>query len=328
MTHWLAQLAPLLASGHDVIRVVVTATRGSAPRDAGATLLVHQHGTLGTLGGGHLEFQAIQLAHTMLAQSITQRRQRFSLGAALGQCCGGIVELSWERFTPHDQAFVSEAVRRQQCGGAVLVTLLEGPHSGQRQLLDADHTSLAQLPATASVHRLLQAGASRLVERLERSHTPLWLFGAGHVGQAVVRLLGDLPFDVTWLDSRPDVLPSSLPGITLIETDLPATEVHRAPRDAWFLVFTHDHDLDLEICRAILTHASQGFLGLIGSRTKAARFNHRLVQRGLPAERITCPIGIAGISGKEPASIAIAVVAQLMQQRETRAQTQPSQAIS
>jgi xanthine dehydrogenase accessory factor len=97
MTHWLAHLAPLLADGHDVIRVVVTATRGSAPRDAGAVLLVHTHGTHGTLGGGHLEFQAIALAQDMLQHADTTRSQRFSLGAALGQCCGGVVELSWER---------------------------------------------------------------------------------------------------------------------------------------------------------------------------------------------------------------------------------------
>ena len=325
MTHWLTALAALLADGRDVIRVVVTATRGSAPRDAGATLLVHAHGTHGTLGGGHLEFQAIALAQDMLAHASTPRSQRFSLGAALGQCCGGIVELSWERYTAHDRALVTEALQRRQTGGALLLTRLDGATSGQRQLRAVDDPVFQSRQPT---QRLQLGDASWLIERLDSRHTPLWLFGAGHVGQAVVRLLGDLPFDITWLDSRPDVLPSSLPGVTLIETDLPATEVHRAPRDVWFLVFTHDHDLDLEICRAILSHESAGFVGLIGSRTKAARFNHRLVQQGLPAERITCPIGIPGISGKEPASIALAVAAQLMQLREAQAQALTAQAAS
>ena len=124
------------------------------------------------------------------------------------------------------------------------------------------------------------------------------------------------------------MLPAGLPHITLIESDLPADEARHAPRNAWFLVFTHDHDLDLEICRAILSHGSAGFVGLIGSRTKAARFRHRLSAQGLPAERITCPIGIAGISGKEPASIALAVAAQLMQLREAQAQALTAQAAS
>jgi xanthine dehydrogenase accessory factor len=325
MTHWLTQLAPLLADGHDVIRVVVTATRGSAPRDAGATLLVHARGTHGTLGGGHLEFQAIELARDMLLHASAARSQRFSLGAALGQCCGGVVELSWERYTAHDRALVADALQRQQSGGALLLTRLDGTASGQRQLHALDDAAFATLQPT---QRLQRDDGDWLVERLESRNTPLWLFGAGHVGQAVVRVLTDLPFNLTWLDSRPAVLPATLPGVTLIETELPADAVRHAPTDAWFLVFTHDHDLDLDICRAILTHGGTGFVGLIGSRTKAARFRHRLDAQGLPAGRITCPIGISGISGKEPASIALAVAAQLLQLREAQAQALTSRAAS
>ena len=336
MKHWLAGLEQLLASGNDVIRVVVAATRGSAPREAGASMLVYRHGTLGTLGGGHLEFKAIELARDLLDQTGTlAHSQRFSLGAALGQCCGGIVDLWWERFTIADIEFITAAnAQLQQTGHVVLATLVEDKNISHRTLfvsgvqhpvpefteLNCDAESLMSAAPDSSRTRLVHRGGDKvLLERLDREHTPLWIFGAGHVGQAIVSLLRDLPFAITWVDSRAGVFPMAAhTGVTVLESEMPAEEVRCAPAGAWFLVFTHDHDLDYAICQAILAHEASGFIGLIGSRTKAARFNHRLIRQGFQAERITCPIGIAGISGKEPATIAVAVVAQLLQEREAR----------
>ncbi|MFA5172145.1 MAG: xanthine dehydrogenase accessory protein XdhC [Sulfuriferula sp.] len=332
MKHWLAELDSLLAGGNDVVRIVVAATKGSVPREAGAAMLVHKHGTSGTLGGGHLEFQAITLARELLEQSATSaHRQRFTLGAALGQCCGGIVDLWWERFTAADSAFIAKAHAQLQHGsGVVLASVVEG-QSCRRELIvagaaSASSSTLAEAalalfsPAAAPRIRLLHRETDMvLLERMDRQHTPLWLFGAGHVGQAIVGSLGELPFDITWVDARADIFPTDLPAnVTRLNSPVPAEEVCYAPDDAWFLVLTHDHQLDYAICAAILARDSSGFIGLIGSRTKAARFSHRLARQGYRPERITCPIGIAGISGKEPATIAVAVAAQLLQLREAQ----------
>lgn len=338
MTHWVAVLDKLLADGNDVVRIVVAATKGSVPREAGAAMLVHSQGTWGTLGGGQLEFQAIELAHELLARTGSMAHsQRFTLGAALGQCCGGIVDLWWERFTSADRPFIADAhTQLLQGGGLVLASLVAG-QACRRELFAADATPVSQeltmlaeeaqimmsptrtAPRIRMLHRYTD---TVLLERLDRKNTPLWLFGAGHVGQAIVSLLRDLPFDITWVDAREEMFPATLPAnVTRLVSAAPAAEVCYAPNDAWFLVLTHDHALDYAICTAILARETSGFIGLIGSRTKAARFTHQLARQGYQPERITCPIGVPGISGKEPATIAVSVAAQLLQLHEAQAVT-------
>jgi xanthine dehydrogenase accessory factor len=147
----------------------------------------------------------------------------------------------------------------------------------------------------------------------------LQLYGAGHVGRAIVQALAPLAVSVDWIDEREEEFPpdADLPAHTRkVCVDTIEAEVGEAPRGAFYLVLTHRHDLDLRISEAILARADFGFFGLIGSRTKRARFIHRFEQRGLPADaiaRMTCPIGVPGIEGKEPEVIAAAVVAQLLQ---------------
>ena len=145
----------------------------------------------------------------------------------------------------------------------------------------------------------------------------LQLYGAGHVGRAIAKLLGTLNASVDWIDEREDEFPSGPmpPHIRKIAVDAVEGEVRHAPPNAFFLVLTHQHDLDMRITEAILRRGDFSFLGLIGSHTKHQRFVHRFEERGIAPEliaRITCPIGIAGISGKEPEVIAVAVVAQLL----------------
>lgn len=149
----------------------------------------------------------------------------------------------------------------------------------------------------------------------ERS-LPLTLFGAGHVGSALVPLLADLPLDVRWVDGRPERFPGTLPAnCEAIVSDRPVREVTRAPGGSLFLVMTHSHELDEDICFEALTRTDSPWLGLIGSDTKRARFVHRLAQRGVEAaalKRLACPVGHAGIAGKRPATIAVSVAAQLL----------------
>jgi xanthine dehydrogenase accessory factor len=150
----------------------------------------------------------------------------------------------------------------------------------------------------------------------------LQLYGAGHVGRAIVRALAPLHVAVDWIDEREDEfgalesLAHSNAALRTLCVEPVEAEVREASPGAFYLVLTHQHDLDLRITEAILRRADFGFLGLIGSQTKKQRFIHRFEQRGIAAEaiaRMTCPIGAAGIDGKEPEVIAASVVAQLLQ---------------
>ena len=145
------------------------------------------------------------------------------------------------------------------------------------------------------------------------------LYGAGHVGRAIVALLAGIDCRVQWIDERDSEFPAgaSPPHIERLCVEPVEAEVKGAPRGAYFLVLTHSHELDLRITEAILRRGDFAYLGLIGSATKRARFVHRFQERGIGADalaRLTCPIGVTGIGGKEPEVIAIAVVAQLLQQ--------------
>ena len=147
----------------------------------------------------------------------------------------------------------------------------------------------------------------------------LQLHGAGHVGRAIVRLLADIDCRVQWIDEREEEFPrltgAEPPHIERVCVDTPEAEVALAPPRAFFLVMTHRHDLDERITEAVLRRGDFGYCGLIGSGTKRARFLHRFEARGLSGAvlaRMTCPIGLPGIAGKEPAVLAVAVVAQLL----------------
>jgi xanthine dehydrogenase accessory factor len=139
------------------------------------------------------------------------------------------------------------------------------------------------------------------------------LFGAGHVGSALVRLLGELPCRVSWVDPRPGVLPAVVPGNVSVSS---VVSVAAVPAGSVVLVMTHDHGLDFEIVAAALARDDLAFVGVIGSATKRARFVSRLARVGVPAERLVCPIGVAGIAGKEPAVVALSVAAQVMALRD------------
>ncbi|MEM0906631.1 MAG: xanthine dehydrogenase accessory protein XdhC [Pseudomonadota bacterium] len=140
---------------------------------------------------------------------------------------------------------------------------------------------------------------------------PVVVYGAGHVGAAVVNALAPLPFEVTWIDGRAESVWPQVSPFPLKRLALPETAAMEAPGDACHLVMTHSHALDLEIVATVLERPFR-FLGLIGSATKKATFMSRLRARGLDASRLTCPIGLENVKGKEPAVIAAATAAQLL----------------
>lgn len=162
---------------------------------------------------------------------------------------------------------------------------------------------------------------SVLFEPVLPSSFAIAVFGAGHVGRALVRVLADVSCRVRWVDSRAGIFPATIPAnVTVVVAENPAAEVAKLPAGALLLAMTHSHDADLEIVRAALGRADLRFVGTIGSKTKRGRFLHRLEEAGLgdaARERLVIPIGVSGAGGKHPAEIAIAVAAQLLQVRET-----------
>jgi xanthine dehydrogenase accessory factor len=330
MIDWVAPLLAKLKQGVPVVRMAVASVRGSAPREDGATLLfwldeTGQIASMGTIGGGHLEFTAMQIASDMLGQALPARKwQRFVLGASLGQCCGGVVELYWERFNSLADAQAFNNLDFSQTW--LRYCAIDGTSSWVE---NARHAKVPEaLLATKQTAIVSENGSRYFVERLQDNRQTLWIYGAGHVASALVRVLQDLPFRITWVDSRQQTLDKAmmqLSNATNLTQILPICEepdvlAAQAPKQAWHIVMTHDHDEDMRICEALLNSKQYGFLGVIGSQSKAKRFRQRLLHKGFSpmlVEAMCCPIGITGISSKLPSAIAISIAFQLIQRLET-----------
>ena len=315
--------------------VTLMIVSGSAPRESGSRMIVTEREIRGSIGGGNLEFEAIEKARALLARldRASQECKLYGLGPALNQCCGGAVALHFEVVGQGSHDWLEQLGERTGAGEpAVLVSAVDaaeplrsvvrpgpGPVSGvPADVLDTARSIARNIASTSSGEftEMKSAGTTWWIEPIRETSRPLLLFGAGHVGQAVARALAPLPFAVRWVDSRDDVFPESLPAnIRAVRVDDPPAEVSRAPVGSIFVVMTHSHQLDEDICLEVLRRGDFSWLGLIGSATKRRRFVHRLEQRGVEPvalDRLVCPIGLAGIHGKQPATIALSLAAQLM----------------
>ncbi|WP_165674917.1 xanthine dehydrogenase accessory protein XdhC [Metapseudomonas otitidis] len=246
---WINALAELQQRGEPSVLVTIIEERGSTPRNAGSKMVVTAERIYETIGGGHLEFKAMAIAREMLASgSRDTRLERFSLGASLGQCCGGATVL--------------------------------------------------------------------LFEPMDQPQAQIALFGAGHVGRALAPLLASLPCKVRWIDSRESEFPEHIPaGVEKVVNDEVVDEVDTLPSGSYFIVMTHNHQLDLELTAAILKRNDFAYFGLIGSRTKRVKFEHRLRERGFASEtvqRMRCPMGLAEVKGKLPVEIAISIAGEII----------------
>jgi xanthine dehydrogenase accessory factor len=328
MHAWLHDLQHLLAHGDAVVLVTVARVQGSAPREAGTKMLVTREDARHTIGGGHLEWKAIETARQVLkdgARSPHMRRlERFALGPSLGQCCGGAVELAFERLDISDLGWVTTLNKRMAQGLSTVRSVGFGPSPDSVMISDPE-------PGVAGPDCLLWDGAgfdesgALLTETIAPREFPVVLFGAGHVGAAVVRVLANLPFRVVWVDERDETFPpmDRLPdNVVMDASGTPESAVDEAPANSYFLVMTHNHALDLTLAERILRRGDFAFFGMIGSHTKKKLFETRLAARGIdPAriERMICPIGVPGIVDKAPEMIAVSVAAQLLQKVEERA---------
>jgi len=303
------------ADGAPSVLVTVAAIKGSAPREAGAKMLVRLDDFDGTVGGGHLEQRAIEIARAMLQGGAAGGIERFPLGPALGQCCGGVAWLAFERCDAGQLALL----RTRRHVDTWRIAALDG--AAAWALFDADGRVAGRgetppFERSGGTRVLEQGGRRWLVDPILAPRHHLVLFGAGHVGAALVRALGPLPCRVTWVDQRDALFPHDVPAnVTIEPTDTPEAAVDHAAPGASFLVMTHSHALDLRLCQAILARPDAGWFGLIGSSTKRGQFEARLRERGVDAARLAamvCPVGLPGIDGKAPAIIAASVAAQLL----------------
>lgn len=298
------EMERVLASQDRVARVVIASHAGSAPRETGTAMLVWKGGQSGTIGGGALEHQAAALARAALDGG--DRLDKVPLGPALGQCCGGAVVLLTEVWTAARLAGVTgDAVVRPMPG-----TQGEMPLKVANRLRRARH---GEAPLRA------EALQGWMIEPLARPERQVWIWGAGHVGRALVAVLAPLPgLAITWVDVAPERFPEDVPaGVTVLCAAAPEALVAQAPREAEHLIVTFSHALDLALCHGLLGHGF-GRCGLIGSATKWARFRGRLAALGHApgaVARIDCPIGDP-VLGKHPQAIAVGVAAALLRQKD------------
>jgi xanthine dehydrogenase accessory factor len=288
--------------------VTLARVEGSSPREAGASMVVRPSGGFnGTIGGGALEFAALDAAQAALrAGRGPAFRRSLALGPELGQCCGGRVEWRVETFDARDLDDLS-TLAIAEGGGSTTLSARLGPDGRVERSLGP--TAGGERRPT----RLTDGGWS---EAIGTSARAVYLFGAGHVGRALALALAPLPFAVRWIDSRREAFPAHAPAnVALVFAPEPAVELAGAPDGALIVVMTHSHSLDLEIVAEALRAGRFGFVGLIGSSTKRARFLSQMRAAGLsPASlgRLVCPIGVPGLESKDPAVIAASTATQLL----------------
>ena len=303
---WLNAALECIAAGDRAVLVTVAEAKGSTPRESGAKMLVRERDIVGSVGGGQLELLAIDQARRMMADKATRPGlMRYSLGPDLGQCCGGAVRLLLEPLGKTDRRWLTK-----------WQTILTGADAYLLTTGSNGEKSWAGVEQGEDGARIVEGQDWQVLEAVRRRSRPVWLFGAGHVGRALAKVLAELPFEVTWLDSRFDGFPEQIPaGVAHVVAPRLAEKVDEAPPATLFLVLTHSHQLDLDICDRVLRRGDFAFLGLIGSATKKARFLRGLRDRGhgqAALERLVCPIGLAQIPGKQPMAIAVATAAQLL----------------
>ena len=347
-------VAEMVASHGRCALVTVAEVRGSAPREPGARMAIAPDGGFrGTIGGGELEWQALGAAREALSRDAAAATlDRLTLGPDLGQCCGGSVRLLTEVF---DRERLDEvrALAAREAAGPFATRGRIRPHGVDRLVVDGSvpgerHAGGADRPVgrpvavdapaggdaprerpskarqcagnTGGEHAgppVVLQGDGVIVERFLDPRRPVWLFGAGHVGRALMLALAPLPFEVTWIDERADAFPAAMPAnVRALRSADPAGEVARAPAGALVVVMTHSHARDLAVVHAALAAGRFGYVGLIGSASKRARFTRRLREAGVTQARIAelvCPIGLPTIASKHPAAIAAGVAVQLLE---------------
>lgn len=334
MNEWLISLGDWLAQGSDCVLITVLGVIGSTPREIGASMVVRLDTdqscqSVGTIGGGHLEWQSLQIAQTLLRQSkqaITI--ERFNLGARLGQCCGGRVWVVFETINAMKAECWRYLVNCSQQGQILYRYLSSQATQSQwqcEQPFCAQFTQTQLITTTGSVAKLTENTDWQFYQVIDSTRFHVYLFGAGHIAQYLVRLLLPLSVRVHWVETRNyqtmiGGIDFHHPKLDYQETDIPEQIIDTALPNSAFIIMTHDHGLDFQLCQVLLKRQAKQadiqYFGMIGSHTKRQNFERRLLARGVSPQlldTLVCPMGIKGINSKEPIVIAIAIVAELLQ---------------
>lgn len=325
MNEWIDELTDLCAADEAAVLVTVAGVRGSAPREIGAKMIVTANETIGTIGGGQLEYQCTRVAVGLLDETQLSLRS-FPLGSSMGQCCGGVVEILFEPLGNGLPAWLRDlkALHGQREPAVVATRISRSAPS--KFVVTADRLFGV---SDADAQPELVAGARAVLEGDGMPHRDVQLFfepvvgsdlniavfGAGHVGSAVVEALSRLDCNIRWVDSRRAFFRQVPANVRTIEASDPALEVAAMPPGSFYLVMTHSHALDFDICDRILRRNDARYCGLIGSLSKRRRFEKRFRQQGLSQhliDTLVCPIGVQGISGKKPTEIAVAAAAEVL----------------
>ena len=335
MSQWPERLSALIDQGKASILITIVEAKGSVPRGAGTKMIVIEQGIHhGTIGGGNLEYQCIGMAQQRLTVSGTakvgssdhliksdhwkRKVHRFPLGASLGQCCGGMVIVLFEYVEAVQQEWLTSLLKYK---AARVTAELSTPLNNPQQQKQVTRCQSSKSQSTASSGRLNQH-TECLLETIKATDFNIVVFGAGHVGRALVHVLTGVECEVTWVDSRADEFPEIIPvNVTRVVEPNPEDSVISAPVGSYFIVLTHSHSLDQLLCEKIINRGDFRLCGLIGSQSKRMKFEHRLTAKGFSPKQIatlTCPIGLSGLNGKQPGHIAVAVAAQLLALQESR----------
>lgn len=329
MNEWIDELSDLAAAAEPAVLVTVAGVRGSAPREIGAKMIVTGTETVGTIGGGQLEYQSTRVAVNMLGQRLSTLRS-FPLGSSMGQCCGGVVEILFEPLSDGLPLWLRDlrAIHGQR-ERAIVATRISKAHPSKFVVTENEvygngsEGTAAAMIQKARVLLVTNPVATRDVQEFFEpvigTDLNIAVFGAGHVGSAVVKALSGLDCNIRWIDNRRGMFRQVPANVRIVETADPALEVAALPPGSFYLVMTHSHALDFNICDRILRRTDAAYCGLIGSRSKRRRFEKRYRQQGMPQQvldNLTCPIGVDGISGKKPAEIAVAAAAEILKVRE------------
>lgn len=328
MNEWIDELTDLAAAGEPAVLVTVAGIRGSAPREIGAKMIVSASQTIGTIGGGQLEYQSTRIAVDLLGDNKPMLRS-FPLGSSMGQCCGGVVEVLFEPVADEIPGWLRDlSALYGQRTPAMIVTRISRTEPHKWVVTDdavfGDAVDGFEATLAAAGERLQSpANAARdmqdFFEPVVAPDLNIAVFGAGHVGSAVVNTLSGLDCSIRWVDSRRNIFRKLPTNVRAVESDNPAQEVAAMPPRSFYLVMTHSHAIDFDVCERILHRNDARYCGLIGSLPKRRRFEKRYQQQGMPSsllQQLVCPIGVDGISGKKPAEIAVAAVAEILKVKE------------
>lgn len=330
MNAWIDDLVETLDRDRLCVLVTVAGVRGSAPRETGAKMIVTKRDVIGTIGGGQLEFQCARIAATLFSEATRHSSafvRKFPLAANCGQCCGGVVDILFEPITEKSLEWLGMLREKVSIRQPVLIaTSLQ--EAGRKMLLTADGFEYGAAANKDSASALAAAWDSLpgnatawqegefLLQPIMESDLHIVVFGAGHVGAATVDVLSRLDSHIRWIDSRKNIFAPNLPSnVFALESADPASETAAMPSASYCLVMTHSHPLDLAICARILRRPDVAYCGLIGSLSKRRRFERLLRKQGITNDelgRLTCPIGIDGIHGKQPVEIAVSVAAEIL----------------